>query len=362
MDILMFCVSGRYKVHLFRKTWDRLAQVQMFGLVGANEAVVIIDYGQKVEPTGKVESQSECFGKAGISQFGATFLMTVSSFGNSKLEEMLGEEITKRIKPGDMVVFTAVLYNADVNQDWLNSIVSLRACIVLLQERFPNIKTLRLRTDGAGNFRKSSFVLLMPRLSQWTGLKILEFSVSEAGGGKDLTDSLIMQQKQRIREGVKQTGGSAHNATREMIFNRPLGGVIDAKKGALPGISTMYHYQYEFTEADVFVGMRVFYHEGIGCGKFYTVKECDSMLLEHEGLNEVTVDELRKATSTLQEGDLARQRAEGQGSRLLRGEEHKDFDADVRLQKEVKNEWNMLERLLLHLVQERAERRIIEVS
>ena len=55
---------------------------------------------------------------------------------NSKLEEMLGDESTKRIKPGDMVVFTAVLYNADANQDWLHSLVSLRACIVLLQERF----------------------------------------------------------------------------------------------------------------------------------------------------------------------------------------------------------------------------------
>jgi hypothetical protein len=124
----------------------------MFGRVGANEAAVIIDYGQKVEPTGQVESQSECFGKAGISQFGATFLMPASSFDKTKLEEMLGEERTKGIKPGDMVVFTAVLYNADANQDWLHSLVSLRACIVLLQERFPNIKTLRLRTDGAGNF------------------------------------------------------------------------------------------------------------------------------------------------------------------------------------------------------------------
>jgi hypothetical protein len=104
--------------------------------------------------------------------------------------------------------------------------------------------------------------------------------------------------------------------------------VIDAKKGTLPGISTMYHYQYEFTEADVFVGIRVFNHEGIGCDKFYTAKECDSMLLEHEGLNESTVGELRMATSTLQEGDLARQRAEGQGARLLRGEEHKDFDTE----------------------------------
>ena len=47
-----------------RKTWDRLAQAKMFGRVGANETAVIIDYGQKVEPTGQVESRSECFGKA----------------------------------------------------------------------------------------------------------------------------------------------------------------------------------------------------------------------------------------------------------------------------------------------------------
>ena len=90
----------------------------MFGrAAGANEDTVIIDYGQKVEPTGQIESQSECFGKVGISQFGATFLMPASAFEKTKLEEMLGEERTKNIKPGDMVVFTSVLYNADANQD-----------------------------------------------------------------------------------------------------------------------------------------------------------------------------------------------------------------------------------------------------
>ncbi len=69
--------------------------------------------------------------------------------------------------------------------------MSLHTCIALLQERFPNIKTLCLRTDSAGNFRNCSFALLMQKLSQWTGVNILEFSVSETGGGKDLTDSLI---------------------------------------------------------------------------------------------------------------------------------------------------------------------------
>ena len=60
------------------------------------------------------------------------------------------------------------------------------------------------------------------------------------------------------------------------------------------------------------------------------------MLLQNEGLDEVTVGELRMVTSTLQVGDVARKRAVGQGARLLRGEHHKDFDAGVRLQKEVK--------------------------
>jgi hypothetical protein len=118
-------------------------------------------FGQKVETTGQVESQSECFGKVSPS----LFLMSVSSFEKTKLESMLGEGRTKTIKPGDMVVLTSVMYNEDANQDWLHSLVSLCACIVLLLERFPNIKTLCLRTDGAGNFRNSSFVLLMSKLS-----------------------------------------------------------------------------------------------------------------------------------------------------------------------------------------------------
>ena len=121
-----------------------------------------------------------------------------------------------------------------------------------------------------------------------------------------------------------------------MIYNRPSRGVNDTKKGALPDISTIYHYVYEFTEADVFVGIRVFFHEGIGCVKFYPDKDCDTMLLQDEGLNVATAGELRMTMSTLQEGDVTRERATGQGARLLRGQDHKDLDTGVRLQNEVK--------------------------
>ena len=52
--------------------------------------------------------------------------MPESSFEKTKLESMVGEERTKTIKPGDMVVFTSVMYNEDDNQDWLHSLVSPR--------------------------------------------------------------------------------------------------------------------------------------------------------------------------------------------------------------------------------------------
>ncbi len=133
-----------------------------------------------------------------------------------------------------------------------------------------------------------------------------------------------------VQKGKEQVGSRESCGTREMIYNRTSGGVNDTKKGVLPGISTIYHYQYEPTGADVFVGMRVFFHEGIGCGKVYTTKHCDSMLLQNEWLNEVTVGDLRMTTSTLQEGDVARERVAGQGTILLRGKEHKDFDVGVR--------------------------------
>jgi hypothetical protein len=71
-----------------------------------------------------------------------------------------------------------------------------------------------------------------------------------------------------VQKGEEQVGSRGSCDTREMIYNRHSGGVNGVKKGALAGISTMYHYEYVFTETDVFVGMRVFFHEGIGCVKF----------------------------------------------------------------------------------------------
>jgi len=157
--------------------------------------------------------------------------------------------------------------------------------------------------------------------------------------------SLFMQQKQRIREGLKKEKASAFNAaqitsmvvqgqeetgtrgecvTSELQFSRP-SGAFGSKKGALIGISSLYHFSYVFSEEGMFEGLRVWAHEGIGGGKFFTADACSEMW-EDEGLTKEMVGELRHAESTLPPGHAARIRASGHGARMIRGDEHKADD------------------------------------
>jgi hypothetical protein len=107
---------SKYKAHLLRKTWDREAYKRLVGRLTATSALIIIDYGQKVEPMRHNESQSECFGKAGISQFGATYLMLAEGFTAEQHLEMLGEERVRSLKREDLIAFTTVFYNSDAHQ------------------------------------------------------------------------------------------------------------------------------------------------------------------------------------------------------------------------------------------------------
>ena len=48
-----------------------------------------------------------------------------------------------------------------------------------------------------------------------------------------------------VQKGEEQVGSRGPCATCEMIYNRTSSGVNGGKKGTLPVISTIYHYEYE---------------------------------------------------------------------------------------------------------------------
>jgi hypothetical protein len=168
-------------------------------------------------------------------------------------------------------------------------------------------------------------------------VRIIEMNFTEAGNGKNYTDSLVQKQKLHIDEHLKRNNASARVAsemagaaaagqaecgaamscdTGEIIINRPseAGG---ARQNSIPGIQGMYHFEYEYDEDAKFVGLRARAHEGLGVGKFFSAEECARMWKE-EGLCQDLEPELKLATA-----GVAKER---EGARLLRGDEHKLLD------------------------------------
>lgn len=312
----------------------------MLGRLGKNGAFGIPDYGEKMLPMGHKESQSEHFGKSGISQFAITWLLLVSMFTASELIELLGEEGVKGVVEGDFIMYTTVLYCNDAKQDWVHSFFCFRASIRLLLQRFPNkVQEIMFRSDGAGNFKCSSQVLAMIKLSEWMRVRIIEFNFTEVGNGKNYTDSVVQKQKLYIKEHLKADGSSARLAhemadaaaagqsasassmscdVAEITFDRPLekGGAGEA----LEGIQGMYHFVYVYNSDGKFEGLRAHAHEGLGEGKLFTAQDCARMWKE-EGLSKTLEPVLREATGGLERENDAQ-------ARLLRGEEHKLLDSE----------------------------------
>lgn len=332
---------------MVRKTWDREAYVRILERLDNKTALLIQDYGQKVEPTRNKETQTEAFGKSGISQYAATFLLSLSAFTSEEICAMLGEKKAADVQDSDFFAFTVMLYCNDAKQDWVHSFMCLRVVFQQLSKTYPHIKQVIVRSDGAGNFKCCSSLLAMVHLSKWSKLRVVEVSFSEAGGGKDLSDSFVQKQKLMIREGVKRQGGSARTAEEcvqtvlqgeketnsghasvsgVLEFLRPH--VAGADENAIPGISGVYHVKYSWAD-DAFEGLTVFQHEGLGERRFFPAETCDAML-NLEGLSEDIVPELKLASEKVQvcsSGEYSQQR-------LVRGHEHRASDEKVKVEKQ----------------------------
>ena len=62
----------KFKSHLARKSFDKISEYESYQNMKEHQMKIIIDYGQKWETHKNKESQSFQFGKAGLSNYGAT--------------------------------------------------------------------------------------------------------------------------------------------------------------------------------------------------------------------------------------------------------------------------------------------------
>jgi hypothetical protein len=347
---------ARLEAHLLRKKYCSDAEAEMLKDLKKGCAHGVGDYGQKLEPRGQKETQEEHFGKSGISQYVLTWILRADNFSYTELEVLLGKEGAKGVVSGDYVMYTNALYCDDAKQDWVHSFFCMRLCVEMLKERFPCVTSVEFRSDGAGNFRCASMILAMIHLSRWTGIRVVAWSISEAGNGKNVADSDVQKQKLHINEGLKKPGASGRTARElaglvsegqaragvqlscdsgEMQFDRPseVGGAVT---GALSGILSLYYFEYEYDANRIFLGLRVFAHKGLGTGRFYNAHACKQMW-KKEGLDDDMVGVLMRATAAGEDDDKI-----NNGGRLIRGADHKKQDSDsMKAMRESKEEKKM---------------------
>ena len=190
----------------------------------------------------------------------------------------------------------------------------------------------------AGAFKCSAQILATPHLAALTGIKIVEVSISEAGGGKDITDSKFQKAKLDVRSQVNADQGDATNAeqlnealesrkvlserssniSRVVQFDRPKN-TPRVKKGVMEGITKLYHWKCFYDGADDFTYMRMFAARGIGEGLKVTAEDCRKQWENFDGFE--GMDE------TLTKASFAKSVSE-ETVGLLKGEDHKK--ADVR--------------------------------
>jgi hypothetical protein len=167
-------------------------------------------------------------------------------------------------------------------------------------------------------------------LGPWAGARIVEWSISESGNGKNVADSDVQKRKLYINEGLKVPGGSARTAGQysgivsqgqatagvqrscdvgEMVFDRPLD-VGGATAGTVPGIQNLYYIEWKYGTDDKFLAMTVQGHRGVGVGHVFDADQCRK-LWKGEGLCSDTKAQLKVETGGIT--------GVNDGGRLIRG-------------------------------------------
>jgi hypothetical protein len=127
----------RYVAHLVRKHKASQGQMGLLSQVTATQALVFIDYKQKVLPAETKEAQSKTFGKRGKSLFGMVAMF--------KIPEGYTGEIPDGIDiDGDYAISYFRACADDADQDYAHSVQSFEVGCNFLKKQYPWLTDLLL--------------------------------------------------------------------------------------------------------------------------------------------------------------------------------------------------------------------------
>lgn len=138
-----------------------------------DQGFIIMDWAMKYLPQTFRETQSEWFGKQGISWHVSCVLVRRNG--------------TEDDEPLDILSYVHLLQNG--TQGWFTVSKILTHTLQMLHESHPHLREVYLRSDNAGCYHCTPLLACLWKLRNDSFVTIREYNFSEAQSGKDLCDS-----------------------------------------------------------------------------------------------------------------------------------------------------------------------------
>lgn len=243
-----------WKCHQLRSVQQDKARLDVIDLLDDNTVLIINDWAMKFLPQMYRESQTDWFGKRGISWHISVVYRRV-----------LGELQSQG--------FIHVVQSS--NQGSSAVVTIMQHVLHTLSVEHPNISKAFFRQDNAGCYHSSLTVLACPLIEASTGIKVVGIDFSDPQGGKGAADRMAAAAKSHIRMYVNE-GHDVTNAEQMKDALLSYGGLEGVRVVAvecleelptsgsqqkIPGISKLHNFR--FTEGKL-VARRAY---GIGNGK-----------------------------------------------------------------------------------------------
>ena len=242
-----------WKCHLLRSTHQDQARLDVVDALDSETVLVVNDWAMKFLPQRYRESQTDWFGKRGISWH--------ISVVYRRLERELHWQgfihVIQSCSQGSCAVVTIMHH-----------------ILRTLKHEHPEINKAYFRQDNAGCYHSSRTILACPDISASTGVKVVRVDFSDPQGGKGAADRLAASCKGHVRAYINE-GHDVCTATdlkKALLSHGGLDGVrvvsLDAiietpdESETIPGITKLNNF--EFSSAG---SVTCWHAYGIGPGK-----------------------------------------------------------------------------------------------
>lgn len=252
-----------WKAHLLRTVHQDFARSDILQHLESNQGLLIMDWAMKFLPLQYRETQSDFFGKKGIS-WHISCLITKKS-DPEPTASILSDHL-------DLNTYIHILENG--TQGWFSVAHIIRHLLLTLSVQFPNLKEIYMKTDNAGCYHCTPLISFISQNHSHFPITIKEFNFSEAQSGKDLCDSKTGSCRMHVARFLNEGNDilSASDLKRALESNNGLKGTkicvisIDNAeepkiKSKIPQISLLNNFRFD---VDSVIARRAYQ---IGCGR-----------------------------------------------------------------------------------------------